>query len=197
MNPTYYISRSSSGEGYVLLSGLFLFENHYSNEVLQGNARLYAVFDTLEGTTHSTSNFVLYHDNGVRIDLEWTEAEAEAEGTDITIPLTFIHQTTNPELSEITRIDTRNYERLDQIAQIAVEELSKMKTSFKVQKRIADLVIKDAIQQELSCPITMTPFTPETARCVAPCYHIFDKEAITTWLETKNTCPECREQCSL
>lgn len=68
---------------------------------------------------------------------------------------------------------------------------------LQVQQRIAKLVISDAIQNEEICPITMNPLTLETAVCVAPCYHVFDKTAIGKWLEANDTCPECRERCSL
>jgi hypothetical protein len=67
----------------------------------------------------------------------------------------------------------------------------------KPQKRIADVMIADAVSKGVCCPITMNPLTLESATCVAPCYHIFEKEAITTWLTTKITCPECREICSI
>lgn len=200
--PSYYISRSHDEQGYVLLEGFLLFDNRYSNDILQDKARLYAVFDTLENQTNSTSNFVLYHDNGECIQLEWTDTH-EAEARDIspiTIPLTFVRQTTNPQNAEITHIEmitSQQFNNIEHLVQIAIEELSNINPTFKVQKRIANLVINDAIQQELSCGITMNPFTHEMAACVAPCYHVFDKEAITTWLKTKDTCPECREKCSI
>lgn len=71
------------------------------------------------------------------------------------------------------------------------------KPAPKVQKRVADLMIADAVSKGETCSITLNPLTQETATCVAPCYHIFEKEAIQTWLATKHTCPECREPCSL
>ena len=65
------------------------------------------------------------------------------------------------------------------------------------QKRIADIMIADAVSKEIQCPISLNPLTLASAACVAPCYHIFEKEAIQTWLQEKKTCPECREPCSL
>ncbi len=65
------------------------------------------------------------------------------------------------------------------------------------QKRIADILIADAVSKGEQCSISLNPLTPDTACCVAPCYHIFEKEAIQTWLSTKHTCPTCREPCSL
>jgi hypothetical protein len=65
------------------------------------------------------------------------------------------------------------------------------------QKRVADLVIADAISKGASCPISMEELTKENAACVAPCYHCFEREAITSWLRQATTCPECRSECSL
>jgi hypothetical protein len=64
-------------------------------------------------------------------------------------------------------------------------------------KRVADLVIADALKQELCCAISLNPLTKENAVCVSPCYHVFEKESIQKWLTTATTCPECREVCSL
>jgi hypothetical protein len=202
-DPMYYITKAAD-EGLVILAGLLLFDNHYSKEVLEGRARLYAVFDNLDTQTRSTSRFELFN-NSERIMLNWTDEHwaVPSDFPPIPIPLTFVQQTSDPLVSELTYSyiqEEQQLNRIELLSQVALNEINQMnqiKTSLKVQKRIADLVIKDAIQQQLSCPITMNPFTPETATCVAPCYHLFDKEAITTWLETNDTCPECRERCSL
>jgi hypothetical protein len=198
MQTTYYISNAPSGEGFVLLTGLLLFDNYYSKEVLEGRARLYAVFDDLETPTRATSNFVLCH-NGETHPLIWTDAKP-TDVAHVPIPLTFIRQTTDALVSELMNSiieEEQSIHRIEVLAQAAVEELHKINQPLKVQKRIADLIIKDAIQQELTCSITMNPLTLQSATCVAPCYHVFDKEAITKWLATKDTCPECREKCSL
>jgi hypothetical protein len=65
------------------------------------------------------------------------------------------------------------------------------------QARISKLMIADAVASNATCPITTNPLTLTNAVCVAPCYHIFEREAICIWLETKDTCPECRQTCSL
>jgi hypothetical protein len=65
------------------------------------------------------------------------------------------------------------------------------------QKRVAELVIANAVDTGTICPITMDPLTVDTAACVAPCYHVFEQEAIRQWLVTQTTCPECREPCAL
>jgi hypothetical protein len=65
------------------------------------------------------------------------------------------------------------------------------------QKRVADLVIADAINRGATCSISMEELTKENAACVAPCYHCFEREAIQSWLRQATTCPECRADCSL
>ena len=67
---------------------------------------------------------------------------------------------------------------------------------LKPRKHIANLIIEDAIKNGNLCPITMEPISPHSV-CVAPCYHVFKKDAIETWLQTATTCPECRVQCVL
>ena len=65
-----------------------------------------------------------------------------------------------------------------------------------VESRVERVMIEKAVAEGLACPITLISLTEATAACVAPCYHVFDNEAIQTWLITKNTCPECRRVCS-
>lgn len=71
------------------------------------------------------------------------------------------------------------------------------KQKNQTQVRISKLMIADALASNAICPITTNPLTLTNAVCVAPCYHIFEREAISKWLETKDTCPECRQTCSL
>lgn len=59
---------------------------------------------------------------------------------------------------------------------------------------IVTLVLRHAIQEGRICPITHDPIT-ESSTCIAPCYHSFNTEAITSWLTANTTCPECREVC--
>lgn len=67
----------------------------------------------------------------------------------------------------------------------------------KPQKRVAEIVIADAVKNAMCCPITMDPIKADSAACVAPCYHVFEKEAIKEWLGGHDTCPQCRESCAL
>ncbi len=65
------------------------------------------------------------------------------------------------------------------------------------RRNIMDAIIRDAISQKSICPISMELITQETAACVAPCYHIFQRDYISQWLEIDATCPTCREPCRL
>lgn len=59
---------------------------------------------------------------------------------------------------------------------------------------IVALMLREAIAEKKSCPISMDPITLDSV-CVAPCYHCFTKESIEQWLQKNTTCPECRETC--
>jgi hypothetical protein len=59
-------------------------------------------------------------------------------------------------------------------------------------KHVAALVIDKAISEGTQCPITMETLTAETA-AVTSCGHVFQAEALRTWLTARGTCPECRQ----
>jgi hypothetical protein len=59
-------------------------------------------------------------------------------------------------------------------------------------KHVATLVIDKAISEGTLCPITMETLTAETA-AVTSCGHVFQAEALRTWLTARGTCPECRQ----
>lgn len=58
-------------------------------------------------------------------------------------------------------------------------------------KHVADLVIRDAETRGATCPITMEPITAVSAT-VTSCGHVFQTAALTHWLTSNTTCPECR-----
>jgi hypothetical protein len=60
-------------------------------------------------------------------------------------------------------------------------------------KRIAWIIAEDASKKEETCSITLEPISPITAS-VTTCYHVFDTDALATWLLTKNTCPLCKQK---
>ncbi len=65
------------------------------------------------------------------------------------------------------------------------------------KKRVVDIVLRDAVSKGDVCPITLDPITLIGSVCVAPCYHVFQKDAIQTHLKTSKLCPQCREPCTL
>ena len=65
------------------------------------------------------------------------------------------------------------------------------------RRNIVDAIIRDAISQKSTCPISTELITQETAACVAPCYHIFQREYIAQWLHIDATCPTCRAPCRM
>ena len=78
------------------------------------------------------------------------------------------------------------------VVQVQKENLTLHKKPTK--PHLVSLVLKAAVAEHRVCPITFDPIT-ESSRCIAPCYHSFDPDAIDNWLETNTTCPECRETC--
>ena len=56
---------------------------------------------------------------------------------------------------------------------------------------IIDAVLDHAETTKKICPITMEPIQKQTAT-LTRCGHIFQKAALTAWLKTKTSCPECR-----
>jgi hypothetical protein len=55
---------------------------------------------------------------------------------------------------------------------------------------VTRILLERAVAEGAECPITGDPLTMTST--VTSCGHIFDKEAIHTWLATNNNCPECR-----
>jgi hypothetical protein len=56
---------------------------------------------------------------------------------------------------------------------------------------VAELILKDAVARELTCPITMHPFKECAQVTVTSCFHTFEAVALARWLETRETCPIC------
>ena len=64
--------------------------------------------------------------------------------------------------------------------------------SFTLPKFVAEAMIRNHIQNEKACSITMTPFKDIKDITITSCYHCFDQEALTRWMIDNQTCPECR-----
>lgn len=66
-------------------------------------------------------------------------------------------------------------------------------------KYIADVLVKNAIEKEECCPITMETLSIESA-CITSCFHMFEKSAIETWLNDEKNhskCPVCKQVCKI
>jgi len=59
---------------------------------------------------------------------------------------------------------------------------------------VAELIKKEAIEKNTSCPISMESFSDCKALRLTSCYHLFESDALSTWLTTKDTCPLCKQQ---
>ena len=81
--------------------------------------------------------------------------------------------------------------RRPQILEI-VEE-TKMEVS-RPNKDIIDLIINNEIAKKSICPISMEEIEKETS-VVTNCFHVFSKENLEIWLQTKKFCPVCKTKC--
>lgn len=60
---------------------------------------------------------------------------------------------------------------------------------------VAQLLLKDAIEKETCCPISMEPLQTQKS-VVTSCYHIFDRSMFETWHSSHLSCPLCKQTCS-
>jgi hypothetical protein len=63
-------------------------------------------------------------------------------------------------------------------------------------KHVAEMIANDAVAREEVCPITMDPITLETC-AVTSCFHVFERDALAMWHVANNTCPVCKQGCSI
>jgi len=57
---------------------------------------------------------------------------------------------------------------------------------------VRNILVADAVAKAVTCPITMEPLTAANA-AVTSCFHLFQKEAIGTWLRDHRSCPVCKQ----
>lgn len=85
------------------------------------------------------------------------------------------------------------------IKYIQVENYSKMIPKY-VRTRgtkpiptfVAEALAIQALVKNESCPISMNTFRESDHFTITNCYHCFDDESITSWYNTKKTCPTCK-----
>ena len=64
----------------------------------------------------------------------------------------------------------------------------------KPRKEIIDMIINNYVSKKEKCPITLDDLEFETSSLTS-CYHVFNSDAIITWLVNKDVCPTCRTNC--
>jgi hypothetical protein len=65
-------------------------------------------------------------------------------------------------------------------------------STVKAPTFVLDGYIKNELAKGTECPILSVPLQDCSSVALLSCYHIFDKEAIKKWVETKPCCPVCR-----
>lgn len=58
---------------------------------------------------------------------------------------------------------------------------------------VATLLKQDQLEKEGCCPISLTLIKDLPQITCTSCYHLFDPESLNRWLETKDTCPVCKQ----
>lgn len=59
---------------------------------------------------------------------------------------------------------------------------------------VAEALVHSAIAKDESCPISMESYElGKNKTVVTTCYHIFQKSALDTWLESNTCCPVCKQ----
>jgi hypothetical protein len=61
-----------------------------------------------------------------------------------------------------------------------------------IPELVGHLLIENAIRGEDSCPITAVPYREIQRISATSCFHVFETEAIQTWLREHSQCPVCR-----
>lgn len=67
------------------------------------------------------------------------------------------------------------------------------KQVFPIPPFVVELIVKEQIAKNNSCPITMTAFSTVKTFGLTPCYHLFEHEAIEKWMQKNSVCPVCRK----
>ena len=80
------------------------------------------------------------------------------------------------------------------VQEVPHDQIDAIDTPTTYPAHIIDAVLEHAETTKKSCPITMEPLEKATAT-LTPCGHIFKKAALTEWLKTHQTGPECRARC--
>ncbi|KAM3336933.1 hypothetical protein P3S68_032633 [Capsicum galapagoense] len=76
-----------------------------------------------------------------------------------------------------------------------IQKFRVIKSGLKIMK----LKMENVAAFELGdiCPVCLKIFEEESVVVITPCSHMFHRRCVFTWLSKSNTCPICREGCSM
>jgi hypothetical protein len=69
------------------------------------------------------------------------------------------------------------------------------KPKFSLPSFVSNALIKTSLSNGDHCPISFEPLETGTT-AITPCFHMFNQEALTTWLRTSTECPVCKQECT-
>jgi hypothetical protein len=76
----------------------------------------------------------------------------------------------------------------------SVRQGSAARAPTKIPPFVMELLVKNAMEKNEVCSITLQPFSDLSKLGITSCFHLFDYEAIQTWQEEKDSCPTCRSR---
>jgi hypothetical protein len=197
MDTTIYVKRTLTGYVFVSLEEINI---NLANEIKSNQKRIYMLQNPMPDFTGY--DFATGDNYGViklyKVYPYYFSATRPIPPEAI-IPYELSNRTCNPKEAEEFYLLNRQADQSENRLLYALSNIAALIPfeKQKPQERISKLVISDAIVKGDTCPISLTPLTQESAVCVAPCYHVFEKGAIMEWLKTKSICPSCRVNCSL
>lgn len=85
-------------------------------------------------------------------------------------------------------------DELDNLQMLQAQREKKLNPLTKIMKRkLREIPLSlDQICSQPSCPICSEDFVVDETSLCLPCSHLFHKECVMQWLESKRTCPICR-----
>ena len=78
-----------------------------------------------------------------------------------------------------------------------IEHISKLQgreITCPIPRFVADLIKKSAIEKGEACGISMNKFSDCRSTTLTVCYHLFETDAINTWLRKNKNCPVCKQE---
>lgn len=62
---------------------------------------------------------------------------------------------------------------------------------------VCQLLVKNAIEKNEACPITLQPIAQLSSLGITSCFHLFDYESLNRWATLHQKCPSCRAALSI